>query len=295
MKNQNFVMFILLLLISQCYSFFDDIGMGARQTAMANAFTAVSDDVYSLYYNPAGLVKIEGGNLGVMYAQLWPFISGEGLSDMFLGINMPARGNIGIGGAWQTRRLEGVVIADTFSFGIGKKLKENIWIGLTAKYLRFELVSSEIKTIPELKDHSSKSAFGIDFGMLLNLQQKIDIGFSIKNLNQPDIGLFESAPVPMVIKAGISKKIVNNVLLAMDVSNSSVLTEFSVGSEIVPNENITFRGGVLTSNTNCSKICLGIGVKINKLQLDYSYVIQLLGGTGNDAGTHRVSLNLKLK
>ncbi|MCX7716017.1 MAG: type IX secretion system membrane protein PorP/SprF, partial [Endomicrobia bacterium] len=271
------------------------IGMGARQTAMANAFTAVSDDVYSIYYNPAGLGKINtGNNFSAMYAQLWPSIGGEGLNDMFIGMNFLTKSEIGIGVSWQSRRLESVVSADTISFGGGKRIKENILAGITFKYLKFELITAEIDTIPELKNKRSKSALGIDIGLLFQLR-KIDIGFAVKNVNSPDIGLFEAAPVAMVVKAGVSKKISDKVLVVLDLSNTSSITEFSLGSEVILRNNIILRGGILSSTANYSKTCLGVGLRINKIQLDYGYVIQLLGGTGNDTGTHRVSFNIRLK
>jgi len=35
------------------------IGVGSRATAMGGAFVAVSNDVSSLYWNPAGIAKLE--------------------------------------------------------------------------------------------------------------------------------------------------------------------------------------------------------------------------------------------
>jgi len=295
MKNRSFViLYWFVTLITNCYCFFDDIGMGARQTAIGNAFTAVCDDVYSIYYNPAGLGQMNNSNIAMMYAQLWPSISGEGLNDMFVGVNTLLRNNTGVGFSWQTRKLEGVVSADTVSVSAGRKVKDNLLIGVTGKYLKFELTGDEVNTIPELRNNNSKSAFSLDLGVLLRVKD-INIGMSIKNVNTPDIGLFEPVPVPMVLKAGVSKKLTDKVLLAMDISNIYSVTEFSIGSEIMVRENIIIRAGMLGSNAEYSKICLGAGLKINKLQLDYSYVVQILGGVGNDTGTHRVSLNFKLK
>ena len=47
--------FIAVLLMPRVWADFNDIGLGARPIGMSNAFTAVADDVYAIYYNPAGL------------------------------------------------------------------------------------------------------------------------------------------------------------------------------------------------------------------------------------------------
>ncbi|MBN1638193.1 MAG: UPF0164 family protein, partial [Ignavibacteriales bacterium] len=36
------------------------IGAGARAIGMGGAYTALSDDIYSVYYNPAGIARTEG-------------------------------------------------------------------------------------------------------------------------------------------------------------------------------------------------------------------------------------------
>ena len=56
-KKILFIISIALVMSSrEVRGDFDDTGMGARPIGMSNAFTAVADDIYALYYNPAGLV-----------------------------------------------------------------------------------------------------------------------------------------------------------------------------------------------------------------------------------------------
>ncbi len=44
------------------------LDIGARGIAMGGAYTAVTDDAYSLYWNPAGLAKVPRLSLGAMYS-----------------------------------------------------------------------------------------------------------------------------------------------------------------------------------------------------------------------------------
>src|ERR1041385_7470254 len=55
---------------------YEDLGTSARVTGMSNAFTAVADDAYSIYYNPAGLATLDRPEFATTYAQLL-----TGLSD----------------------------------------------------------------------------------------------------------------------------------------------------------------------------------------------------------------------
>jgi hypothetical protein len=44
------------------------LGVGARAEAMGEAFTAVADDATSLYWNPAGMARVDGGSAAFMHA-----------------------------------------------------------------------------------------------------------------------------------------------------------------------------------------------------------------------------------
>ncbi len=50
---------MLLMLPVRLWADFDDTGAGARARGMGNSFTAISDDVFGMYYNPAGLGFIQ--------------------------------------------------------------------------------------------------------------------------------------------------------------------------------------------------------------------------------------------
>ncbi|MHB9155471.1 MAG: LysM peptidoglycan-binding domain-containing protein [Endomicrobiales bacterium] len=68
---------LLLALFAACclapagYADFDDLGAGARAAGMAHSFTALSDDVFGLYYNPAGLGLIRTSQLGAEFGKLY--------------------------------------------------------------------------------------------------------------------------------------------------------------------------------------------------------------------------------
>ena len=60
-----------LLLASPSHAAFEQIGAGARAIGMASAFTAISDDVHAVYYNPAGLPQVRRPEFTAGYGKLF--------------------------------------------------------------------------------------------------------------------------------------------------------------------------------------------------------------------------------
>jgi long-chain fatty acid transport protein len=54
------------------YTLAETQGIGARAIAMGGAFTAVADDGAALYYNPAGMVQVEGHRSHMEYVFVFP-------------------------------------------------------------------------------------------------------------------------------------------------------------------------------------------------------------------------------
>jgi long-subunit fatty acid transport protein len=71
----------LSLMILPCIAFSDlggQFGMNPRSMGMGGAYTAVADDLAALYYNPAGLVQLEGLTVGAGFLMGRPLLSEDG-------------------------------------------------------------------------------------------------------------------------------------------------------------------------------------------------------------------------
>src|SRR3989339_2218553 len=65
------ILFFNLIISSCLYAAFDEMNVGARAQGMAGAFTAVSDDVNALFYNPAGASMLKKSELTSNYGRLF--------------------------------------------------------------------------------------------------------------------------------------------------------------------------------------------------------------------------------
>jgi hypothetical protein len=142
---------------------FLQIGVGPRAMGMGGAFVAASDDASSLYWNPAGLSRIKGGEAIATHS--------EWLADVnfdYLGVGLKV-GGLGTFGASVTMlsvpdmlvrtedRQEGTGemfdAADmAFSLSYGRSVTDRFSVGATVKYIQQRVW------------HSSATGFAVDLG-----------------------------------------------------------------------------------------------------------------------------------
>lgn len=161
---------------------FLEIGFGASGTAMGDAQVSVANDVSSIYWNPAGLARMDRSE--VMFATQ-PWIAGMNSSLSALGIVIPGFGTVGAGmiimdygqmDVTTMNRQEGTGekftpqdmaiylsyarnLVDWFSFGVsGKLVSSNIW-------------------------HMTATAVAFDFGVLIKTNFFSPTGDNVNGLN----------------------------------------------------------------------------------------------------------------
>jgi hypothetical protein len=77
MKHYKIIIACICLALStfnfqpSLFGSFSNTGIGARVCGMSGAFTGLADDVYALYYNPAGLGRIGRKELAIDYSKLY--------------------------------------------------------------------------------------------------------------------------------------------------------------------------------------------------------------------------------
>jgi len=280
------------------------MGIGARGLAMGGAFTAVTNDLTSVYWNPAGLAHV--GRL-----EFTAFYSGGMEADrnynyfgyaQHLYHNDADWGAIGFGwlnsGMEDFRRFDysGAEMGsfdfnnNDFYLGWGRKFHERLGLGITGKFLHNQV--NDAKGVSS--GDGNNMGGGFDIGGWFDISDKARIAVAWQDI-VTKIGAKNAVEdtdiVPWNMRVGVGLMPIENMVAALDMekteSQSFVL---HVGGEytIDFNEdyNTSLRLGIDDGN-----FAGGFGFGLKWLELGYAFVDEAEDFMGNN---HRLSVSMKL-
>lgn len=271
------------------------LGSGARAGAMADAFTAVADDAFAAYYNPAGLARLERPQLagahsalfqGVSYQSLSfvvPFGRADGRERIETESNRHALGlSIYYLGVGDIERRSGdstlpvgtfnsadSAYAATYSYAPSDRLS----LGFTGKYIHQSI------------DSYSGSAMAADLGVLYRVnphtEKPITLGGAIRNVgNRIGYVSSETDPLPLTVVAGGAVAVSKGFKVALDLGKARD-TDPYVGLGLEGKRTITesvggaVRAGYTSSrreNGTLSGVTAGGGLSFNKADFDFAWI-----------------------
>ena len=271
------------------------LGSGARAGAMADAFTAVADDAFAAYYNPAGLARLPRPQLGGAHSALFqgvsyqslsfvvPFGRGEGrerietesnrhaigLSIYYLGVGDIERrtgdSTLPIG----TFNSADSAYAATYAYAPNDRLS----LGFTGKYIH------------ESIDSFSGSAMAADLGVLYRVnphtEKPITLAASVRNVgNRIGFVASEQDPLPTTVVIAAAVAPTKGSVLDLDVGKARDGNLYgALGAEV--RHNLTegvggaFRAGFTSSrrdNGGLSGITAGAGLAFQKASFDFAWI-----------------------
>ncbi|MFH1282923.1 MAG: type IX secretion system membrane protein PorP/SprF [bacterium] len=293
------ILSVLFLISPPVWCAFKDSGWGARPAGMGGAFTAVADDVNSILYNPAGIGQLERPEGSFMYSRLY-----TGLSAVKLGLNYFAYAHpMDNGGAWGISwanfianglyREDTATINYAHDLDVYQQVNADIYIGGNIKFLRNGYtLDDRTRSDPVFAKGRYSSALAVDLGVLANFESE-SVGFSVKMLNEPDIGLLETDRIPREYKLGFCYLfgdiwLLTEALAAVDLTYRDDDLNVHLGWE-----NFFFDKVMgLRLGGNTRELTLGLGYLFDTgdfgIQIDYAFIwpLEILETTGS----HRVSL-----
>lgn len=301
----------LQFIIYNLFAAFQDYGWSVRAEGMGGVFVAKSDDPSGISYNPAGISFVAQRDIVLMYAK--PYLGLEGVDFGLMSFSgvIPAE-KFSFGVSYNRYNISELYVesAGILSFASGlKKYNINlpeITIGVNIKYLSKKyFYDEEVKILePGLKD--SKSVISFDIGSIYKPVEKLSLGVSIKDLNSPNISVFEDGQdiIPRTIKFGLSYnfgdiKNFEDLSVGSDISyreqewgESGDKIDVSIGLETY----FSFHTYVLRVGGNKTGVSFGAGYL---KQLGNNFTIQINYSLGFSTiytegyGTHKISLDLK--
>lgn len=252
------------------------LGSGARATGLGGAFTAVSDDINALSYNPAGLANLKRSEMGFTRAELV-----EGVSYSFLGYSRPvAGGSIGMGvnylgqsviegrGANREAAAKFGASDTAVNLAYGRTLTARSGLGFNFKYITSHIADE------------SASGWAVDAGWQYKAPVKgLSLGLAVQNIGPKMKFMNEGSALPLTVRAGMGYMVLDNILFSFDANRqvNEKKTVFSFGSEYAVFNSFFMRAGYLksavsggSSLADSSGFKAGFGFKLRNFNLDYA-------------------------
>jgi hypothetical protein len=307
----------LLLILSTTlpsYASFEELPTGARQAGLGNAFTAIADDVYATYYNPAGLAQLHRSEFSAYYAKLYSGLTdGSSIGRSYIAYGHPTQKHGTFGFSFLDLSLAGLYSENTFALHYATALRERWNLGASAKLLKKSFgsdaytqnaINSDADSSVSLghpdplfaANGTSKTAISFDVGTQYRISRIYGLGLAILNINSPNMALSPSDTdqVASVYKAGLARRTKTSAVDA-EISMRKFTTEeyrFNIGGERWLKDSIAVRAGLGFGQRQYQVTSVGFSYKWEALQLDYALIYPLTGIKGT-FGTNQLSMTFR--
>ena len=258
-----------LLSAGLCQAGFEDMAVGARPLSLGGAFVAIADDANAIYWNPAGLTRMQGIHL--LGTRAWLFDVPDFHVD-YLAFKAPDLGFISLGFGWLNAALKDIQSENTLTLSMARGGLGPFSVGANLKYFRLDAPGYERYNDPAYA--GAQSAWGIDLGALMQFRRNITLGFSVRNLNEPRMHMLSTTTDPDLISRryhlGAAYVFRETVILATDlVSLTGDFGDFRFhgGGEIW-----FFNAYAVRVGTSQNHQSVGAGVKTDHWKIDFALV-----------------------
>ncbi|MFA6434207.1 MAG: type IX secretion system membrane protein PorP/SprF [Elusimicrobiales bacterium] len=312
----------LLLFAVSGYAAFEDLGAGARAPGMGNAFTSVADDVYAIYYNPAGLALLERPELAAAHTQhLMGLSDGSGLGTSFLGYAQPLPRNNGtLGAAMQNFSITGDLYNEqTLYLSYGKSAPEylgldGLYWGLNMKNLRrsfgslpeasnaYNGLTATGIADPVLSGKDSVNAFDADLGLLYRLKDNYSAGLELVHLFEPNVAFASGATdkLPLQTKLGLNyRSLLSNIAVQYETLTAPTGVRDHRGTVALERwfpwllvGNLGLRTALSVGSREFREATAGLSYRTGRISVDYGFSMPI-NTIASTSGSHRLSFSIR--
>ena len=305
------------------------IGIGGRPTGMGGAFAAIANDVTAVYYNPAGLTQINYPQVALMHDEQF----GKLINYNYAAVAIPYKDSytfalsatrLGIDGIPDTRKalvdkLTGLVIDDINNPNARidpskvKDISNQDWafyISAAKKYSEDLSIGANVKIITRSIGEYSAFGLGFDIGALYRMAPDFMLAASVQDVTTTlvswstgrnelitptvKLGSYYTMQVfgPISVSPAIDMDIrFENRKFASTFNVGPVSFDPHMGVELAYKKVFSVRGGY----NDVKQFTIGAGVKLPKLNIDYSFARFSGVEEENLPVSHRISLILTLE
>ncbi|GBU21429.1 hypothetical protein R80B4_01320 [Fibrobacteres bacterium R8-0-B4] len=155
----------------------NQIPVFARPAALANAYTAVSDDAYGVLYNPAGMPWVSGREAVAAYQYRF------GLDIMAVSYVDKALRDLGFGQAiLLTTDRDGAMTEVYFVTAAGYKIIQDYFLGPFSVGAAFKIAGNTVNKLSLDSPYGQSYGFGLDIGFMWELSSNIRYGLLLRDV-----------------------------------------------------------------------------------------------------------------
>jgi len=299
-------------LVSPVFASFEELPTGARAAGLGDAFTAIADDVYSTYYNPAGLVQLHRSEFTAYYSKLYAGLTdGSSIARSFVAYGHPTQTHGTFAFSYLSLSLAGLYSESTYGLSYAHSVGEKLNLGGTMKFLNKSFGSDTYTQnavnsdtgqslgAPDplfAQNGTSKSAESFDLGAQYRLSRIYGLGFSILNINSPNMALSTSDTdkVSAVYKLGIARRTKTSSVDVEISQRQFTGSEYrlNMGAERWFTTGFAVRGGLGFGQRQYQVTSVGFSYRWDSLELGYALIYPLTGIQGT-FGTHQLSMTFR--
>jgi len=288
------------------------IGVGARAMGLGGTFSAIANDVSTIYWNPAGIANLKTTSIGFTHSQWFADISHD-----FAGVTIPISTsdfiavqatslNTGEQEVTTVTQPNGTgVFYDVRDLAIGlsyaRQLTDRFSVGLSAKYIMQKLhnetassITLDIGSYLRTGFHSLIIGMAIsNFGGTMQLDGRdliaiADLNTDVSGNYNPDARLTtQEYPLPLIFRVGLAMDFVggNDPIISSDDNRFTLAVEgthlndnnerFNIGGEYSWTETVFVRAGY-KFNYDSENWAFGAGFNIpiggQNIVFDYAFL-----------------------
>lgn len=276
------------------------LGLGARAIGMGESYAGIADDVYAVYWNPAGLNSLERNEITAMHTEWFQDIRYE-YASAAIRLDEKSVCAFSLGGLYLSgieRRTVLELPEDDASVPVGTFGAYDL-LAVASYSMKLDdnwTLGANLKGILESIDVYSGFTAAVDIGAMYKLSKNVKLGMVLQNFGPHLTIISTSYWLPLNVKVGLGFVIPEwNLTGDVDINQPiDNFTKISGGLEYNFSNTIFLRAGYRYRVTDpdilqVAGITAGIGFRLDEYQLDYAFV-----PFGELGITHRISFTARL-
>lgn len=256
-----------------------------RATGMGNAFTAVSDDISGIFFNPGAVAQVQRISVGGAYRDL-----SLGRSLQQVAVLFPVRGEAAIAFSGEMASMSGIMGRDERGVETGELDNLDAVLGITfsRRFSRYLTLGGNVRYYHKKLESTSSYSAGFDIGGMVHLDREvlaldgpIDLlrfGAVVRNIaakypwntgdywaERGELGSDITDEVPISVRAGASVLFLKSrALLSVEgEKDEQKSVKLHAGGELYIVPQLALRGGI-----SAGEPTFGVGFKVPVNRLD---------------------------